>query len=288
MNCKKCGYLLTDPNQACPNCGYMGEAIPVVSTEPTPIQQPIESAPKKKNIGLVLIIISIILIVIGVSIFFGTKYFNKGNTNNTNNNASTNTNTNTNTRNKKDLVYPENALIIEDMSDKEVFDLVHQSLTLTYEEGELMDSFVEKLPATKLGITPFNKGISSYYIQFDYIGYDKNFNGFDHINEITFGCRPDYKIDDNDYPIKLYSLIGGGYATAEIHLYTERGNSLYKAFKKYYKETYPEGEVDEKLPDEDDSYYKFTIKTTDGHEVRIEYSTNKYEFQNFKVQERDS
>ena len=64
--------------------------------------------------------------------------------------------------------------------------------------------------------------------------------------------------------------------------------ALYKAFKKYYKETYPEGEVDEKLPDENDSYYKFTIKTTDGHEVRIEYSTNKYEFQNFKVQEKDS
>ncbi len=101
MNCKRCGYALTDANQTCPNCGTVngiGE-IPVQNEVTVPVTEPVVpevqpavpmapsveqpttpvvtdsiSAPKKKSkVGLIVIVI-IALAILGGGGFVVAKY----------------------------------------------------------------------------------------------------------------------------------------------------------------------------------------------------------------------
>ena len=327
MNCKKCGHELSDQNITCPNCGNVNEnynngstvqiepttnvevlntevpTTPEIPTQPNVVQtepinqvnpitnnQPIEQTPinsnepKKKNGGLIVIIVIVGLLLVGGGVFFGIKLLNPNNPN-----TNTTNNSNNNNNNEPELVYSENSLVIEKMTDKEVFNLVHETLTLTYEDGELRSSFIERMPATKLGITPFSSGTTSYDIHFGYIGFDKNGGRHDHIDEVKFSCKPDYDILNSDYPVKLYNLKEDRKTSITMRIFDDRGESLYKSFKKYYKEAYPEGEVTEELPSEDNLYYyKLDIKTADKHEVHIEYEEKENSvYRHFGVSESD-
>lgn len=108
MNCKKCGYILTNDKKFCPSCGepnefYNGEVITntnsvdtITTSQPAPtvqqktvispitpmneqIASPIPSAPKKKNIGLIILIISLVLIIVGLGTFIIIKVFGGNN-----------------------------------------------------------------------------------------------------------------------------------------------------------------------------------------------------------------
>ena len=93
MFCRKCGKELQDDVSFCPACGYkVGENAPAVSQPVKVMLDPAEAMPEKKvydssksfggqgkTLGLILIIVSIILDLIGIFFFpffiLGTVFF---------------------------------------------------------------------------------------------------------------------------------------------------------------------------------------------------------------------
>lgn len=102
MNCKNCGFPLTDQTPTCPSCNtpneyYNGASVaPVQNTEATPVAQPapvepiapavepaqIQPAPvitsspeqKKSNAGLIVVIIILGILVLGMGAFIAIKF----------------------------------------------------------------------------------------------------------------------------------------------------------------------------------------------------------------------
>ena len=93
MFCSKCGKELQDDTSFCPSCGNkVGENAPAVSQPVKVMLDPTEAMPEKKvvdsskslqgqgkTLGLILIIVSIILDLIGIFFFpffiLGTVFF---------------------------------------------------------------------------------------------------------------------------------------------------------------------------------------------------------------------
>lgn len=67
MNCKKCGYLLTDSNQPCPNCGTLKNN-----------SQNVKANKSKRKKPLALVVIALLLIITG-GVLLAIKYLNPSN-----------------------------------------------------------------------------------------------------------------------------------------------------------------------------------------------------------------
>lgn len=84
MNCKKCGYVLTNGNTTCPNCGevYVNNNGVIEGTfTQTPVMQNFSQTQSKSNNKIYIIIIVILsLIILSLGIFIGIKFIGKSNT----------------------------------------------------------------------------------------------------------------------------------------------------------------------------------------------------------------
>ncbi len=96
MNCKNCGFPLTNDNKTCPSCGTLNENYIEKEVLETPVEQVKEQSsfddiftpnntvvteevsaykePKKKNTALIVILIIVGLLVLGLGVFFSIRF----------------------------------------------------------------------------------------------------------------------------------------------------------------------------------------------------------------------
>ena len=344
MNCKKCGYLLTENNITCPQCGDINEnygksnvqneptpvpfaeststveepitpvepiqpAInevptpePVVSEapvqEPTPTPEPVinetqvvqpevnqpvpepvinnnningpvapvitnepitSSIPKKKSkAGLVVLLVLLIAAVLGVGGYFGYKYF---------------------FGEKPEEPAPvekheNNLLFVDKMTDKEVFDMMYNTLAITYEDGITTTELEKTLPTYKKNI-PSKLTVNEKGVLYTYAEQYKDADKRDFVEEIGFQGTT---ATDANSVTTITNLTGGGIIKVTefiLKMYDyDRGLQLFNYIKEEYTKMYPE-ESGNTL-----NYYElrgdltFTSNGIDNHQIQLCYDKN--------------
>ncbi len=255
MNCKRCGYALTDANQTCPNCGTVngiGEnpiqnQVTVPVTEPltqpvTPVAQPVPNPvvasnivePKKKSkVGLVVILI-IALAIVGCGIFIAINFIGHEP------NTPTAEGTNKTDNGKVDDSTSKYAIMqvpIDNMTDEELFELVHKTLDYKIVDGESTKSFYKRLEISKLGKEPTDVDVKTGGVEYSFMRAFSDDGDLDYIDSITVSSSYDF---DNSliYNSKSDEYERSGYVTIIIN--SDKAKKLYEMFINKYIELYPE------------------------------------------------
>ena len=256
MNCKNCGFPLNG-NQTCSNCGTVNE----VNNTPI-VTQPVEV--KKKSKGLVIILVVIGLLLVGGGVFLGLGVLG----NNSTNNNTDNTNTQKEEKNP-DAAIANNQIFVDKMTNKEIYDLTHTTLSMDIIEGSTTNEFYQKLPVSETGKEPVSNSVSSIEIKYGFMGVVLGDKQRDNLEEVTFTCKYDY---DTEKIYKSTTKVLPKAANMTFNIYSGRGKELYEYFKTQYSALYPGVEVKETT---NDDYIDFKITTAEQKYAHVRL-TEKY------------
>ena len=259
MNCKNCGFALTDANQTCPNCGTVngvGEnpiqnevVVPVTEplTQPvTPVVQPVAQPvpnpvvasnivePKKKSkVGLIVIVI-IALAIFGGGGFLAINFI--GHEPDTPPAEETNKTDNGKVEDSTSK-YAINQVPIDNMTDEELFELVHKTLDYKIVDGESTKSFYKRLEISKLGKEPTDVDVKPGGVEYSFMRAFSDDGDLDYIESINVSSSYDF---DNSliYNSKSEEYERSGYVTIIIN--SDKAKKLYEMFINKYIELYPE------------------------------------------------
>lgn len=293
MNCKKCGFPLNG-NQTCPNCGEINEINNVVNNEvpqevPTsaPVVAPVTSLtpvepvnnvvePKKKNTGLVIVLVIVGLLVIGTGVFLGVRTLGNKPSNSTSNNTNINNTNGEKEEKNPDAAIVKNQVFIDKMTNKEIYDLVHSTLSVDIIDGSTTKDFYQKLPVAAFGKEPYECGVRSIEITYKFFGVVLGDEQRDALDNIAFSCKYDF---DTEKIYKSETKTLPKAANITFAIYSGRGTELYEYLKKQYSALYPGVEVKE-TTDDTDGYIDFKITTAEqkyAHARLTKKYTGKYE-----------
>ena len=144
-----------------------------------------------------------------------------------------------------------NLLVIEGLSDQELFDFCRETINITIVDGESVQNLVDKLPSARFGATPYQWSYRTSGITFEY-GVSLDGKDYDRLDEVHLG----FIYDDNEGTLKHLepdnSVVRNG--SVVMWFYSGRGESVYEFFKSKYSEMYPGANVDDYKSDEFDEY----------------------------------
>ena len=157
--------------------------------------------------------------------------------------------------------YAKYDLPLDDMSDQEIFEFCHRTLTLELIDGESSEDLEKRLPSVvEMGKYPYSVSMDS---NLDY-GYGTPLDSGICMTEVSFCCNCDYVKDviTNLMPEDTNGVMDR-LTSVTLRITNGRGEELYEYFKEQYAAMYPDIKI-QYLKDEYDYWFDFRIKTEDG------------------------
>ena len=157
--------------------------------------------------------------------------------------------------------YAKYDLPLDDLSDQEIFDFCHRTLTLELIDGESSEDLEKRLPSVvEMGKYPYSVSMDS---NLDY-GYGTPLDSGICMTEVSFCCNCDYVKDviTNLTPEDTNGVMDR-LTSVTIRITNGRCEELYEYFKEQYAAMYPGTEI-KYLKDEYDNWFDFRMETEDG------------------------
>ena len=244
-----------------------------VAPEITPIQSsPINTStsyeePKKKKTGLIVLLIILALVIIGGGIFLAIKFFGPSKPDTPVDNP-TKEETKKEEEKDPDAKYASEQIFIDEMSEIELFNLVHETLDFTITDGQTLKDFYKTLAIAKTGKEP--SGISGGSgTDFEFLGVMLGTTKRDYIYKVHVACKYDF---DNSL---IYNPESTSYAksgSVEMKIYSDKAEEIYNSFKTQYSNLYPGIEAKDSKGSGgvyNGAWIQFDMKTSDNRSITV-------------------
>ena len=243
-----------------------------VAPEITPIQSNPNinyEPPKKKNTGLIVVLIILGLIVIGVGIFIAIKFlWPKQPDTPTVEPKQQETSKKEEEEKDPDAEYASEQIFIDTMTEDELFNLVHDTLDYTITDGQTLEEFYNTLKISKTGKKP-SRISGGNATDFEFLGVMLADTKRDYISKVHVACNYDFK---NSLLFNPQSDSYSRSGMVELKIYSGKGEEIYNSIKTHYSNLYPGTEVKDSKGSGgvyNGTWVQFDMSTPDNNHITV-------------------